>query len=62
MKTTATKVIGDKLKGSRWSKVVQDVWSDVCITATTQQHHWDQVGMKSVVISLSSVVIEVSRV
>ena len=43
MKTTATKVVGDKLKGSRWSKVVQDVWSDICITATTQQHHWDQV-------------------
>ncbi|KAL5257862.1 hypothetical protein ACHWQZ_G012714 [Mnemiopsis leidyi] len=36
-------VSGDKLKGSRWSKVVQDVWSDVCITATTQQHHWDQI-------------------
>ena len=38
-----TKVIGDKLKGDKWSQVVQDVWSDICITATTQQHHWDQV-------------------
>ncbi|XP_063675181.1 tectonin beta-propeller repeat-containing protein 1-like isoform X2 [Bolinopsis microptera] len=36
-------VSGDKLKGDKWSRVVQDVWSNICITATTQQHHWDQI-------------------
>ena len=48
----ATEVIGDKLKGDKWSRVVQDVWSNICITATTQQHHWDQVSITTELLML----------